>query len=74
MWGCQCRFCGNKATDAAHVIPRTKLGKHRYADPRLGRPLCRRCHGLQEAGTLEWSGATLRVSIDAANKYLKVKI
>jgi 5-methylcytosine-specific restriction endonuclease McrA len=44
--GYECYFCGGKATDAAHVIPRSQLGpKTRYAAPQFnGRPLCRACH------------------------------
>ncbi len=51
-WGHKCYHCGNKATDAAHVISRAHLGPHRYAAPLAnGRPLCRTCHDSQG---IEW--------------------
>ncbi len=39
------------ATDAAHIIKRSRLGtKLAYATPEFARPLCRPCHRIQELG------------------------
>lgn len=38
-----------RATDAAHIVKRSRIGAAlAYCSPRLGRPLCRPCHELQE--------------------------
>ena len=57
FWGYFCVLCHGKApaTDAAHVIPRSKLGPLRYADVHFARPAHRKCHELQEAGKLDFS-------------------
>jgi hypothetical protein len=56
LYGDRCFFCGWKATDTMHIIPRRFLNKRqRYAAPSLNaRPGCRRCHGDQEAGRLHF--------------------
>jgi hypothetical protein len=39
------------ATDAAHIIKRSRLGtKWAYASAEFARPLCRECHRIQELG------------------------
>ena len=38
-----------RAIDAAHIVKKSRLGtKLAYISERLGRPLCRPCHDLQE--------------------------
>jgi hypothetical protein len=55
------------ATDAAHIIKRSRLGAAlAYADPRLGRPLCRACHVEQELGLDPAFAFPLADRIDAA--------
>ncbi len=39
------------ATDAAHIIKRSRMGAAlAYASVQFGRPLCRSCHAAQELG------------------------
>ena len=50
IFGSKCYFCGGKATDAMHIIPRRLLSRvQRYARPDLNsRPGCRACHRRTE--------------------------
>jgi hypothetical protein len=74
-WGTTCWICRKRrASDAAHVISRTKLGKHRYDSPLLGRPLCRQCHIEQTLGKVDFDRAAKRLALRAANSVLKVPI
>jgi len=58
-----------------HVVPRSKLGKHRYAFPRYnGRPGCRECHRRQESGELEFALIDRQEAVLFLNKVLKVKL
>jgi len=63
--------CMHDALDAAHIVPRSAIGpKHAYLEPRAnGRPLCRPCHKLQEAGLIEFSDAEYNAAIRALNKH-----
>ena len=74
--GKKCWHCGGEATDAAHIIPRSRLGpKLRYAIPvENGRPACRRCHELQESRIIEFPLSVVRAAIRAHNKIAKVKM
>jgi hypothetical protein len=54
IYGSACILCWRPARDAAHVIARAKLGKLRFADPALARPLCRNCHILVDTHQLHW--------------------
>jgi len=64
-----------RAIDAAHVINRgTKLGPLRFADARLGRPLCRECHDAQGAHEIEFSLKDQREAVAAHNEIAKVKL
>lgn len=51
----RCRHCGAGAyLEAAHVVPRSRIGAGRGAeDPRNIVPLCRLCHAAQHRGELE---------------------
>lgn len=73
-----CHWCPKKATDAAHVIPRSQLGKpQRYACPEEnGRPACRACHDRNEANdpARQFSLAIRRKAVRALNKVSKVPI
>jgi hypothetical protein len=70
-----CFFCGKAATDAMHIIPRSKLGPLRYAIPvQNGRPGCRECHERQERGELRFGIRFVRIAIAAHNKIAKVKL
>lgn len=69
------RGCGERATDAAHVIARSKLGQHRYVCPEEnGRPLCRKHHNEQESALWDFPAGVMRRAIAALNKVLKVKL
>lgn len=62
-----------QADDAAHIIKRSQLGtKLAYASPRLGRPLCRGCHVLQEMGLDPRYEFPLADRIDAARAHNEV--
>ena len=70
-----CVFCGGQgATDAAHVIPRSKLGHLRYADPRLARPAHRHCHEAQTRNETDFSLDVRRAAIRAHNEIAKQKL
>jgi hypothetical protein len=70
-----CVFCGKPgATDAAHVIPRSKLGQLRYACVKFARPAHRHCHESQERGEIDFSIAIRRDAIKAHNKLAKCHI
>ena len=70
-----CVFCGKQgATDAAHVIPRSRLGPLRYADARLARPAHRECHERQERGEIDFSLAVRRDAVKAHNQIAKIKM
>jgi len=75
-WGHKCYFGWNhQATDAAHIIPRSRLGKQRYACAKMnGRPVCRRHHEAQEAGLIDFTLADRRRAVVALNKVLKDRI
>ena len=57
VYGSSCHFCGGPATDAMHVIDRSRLSaRQRYAFAELnGRPGCRSCHESQGAGVVSFS-------------------
>jgi hypothetical protein len=70
-----CFLCDKPgATDAAHVVSRTLLGPHRYADPRLARPAHRTCHDRQTRHEIEFSPKIRREAIKVANALCRVKI
>ena len=70
-YGNKCIHCGGHATDASHVLRRgMHLGPLRYADPRLARPSCRRCHDAEKP----FSKAVRLDAIRAHNKLAKVAI
>lgn len=76
-WGNACYRgkCKKRATDAAHVIPRSQLGPQRYAcAEQNGRPLCRDHHNEQEAGLWDFSAKDKRAAIRALNLVLKIKL
>ena len=74
-WGNKCYRCKAHATDAAHIIPRSKLGPHRYASPVTnGRPLCRTCHDSQEKGEWDFPKVIRNRAIRALNKVLKIRL
>jgi hypothetical protein len=73
-YGYTCALCGSRACDAAHVIPRHKLGRHRYADPRLARPLCRDCHIKNTLGQKPFPDDVLYEATQVANQLLKVPL
>lgn len=73
--GRACWKCGNAATDAAHIIPRSQLGPQRYACPvENARPACRRCHDRQERHEIAFPKAWRLKAIRALNRVLRVKI
>ncbi len=74
--GSKCWHCKGDATDASHVIKRALLGpKMRYAMPvENGRPACRRCHRLQEAGTISFPLGVIRAAIRAHNQIAKIPL
>ena len=67
-----------RATDAAHVVKRSRLGAAlAYCSPRLGRPLCRACHEVQELDLdpeFRFSLADRLDAIRAHNEVAKSKI
>ena len=67
-----------RATDAAHVIPRSILGTAlAYASPRLGKPLCRACHDKQGLGLDPAYRFSYAIRLDAAlahNEVAKSKL
>lgn len=68
-----CALCSKPgATDAAHVIPRSKLGPLRYADPRFARPAHRFCHNRQERGEIDFTLAIRREAVRAHNEIAKI--
>jgi hypothetical protein len=70
-----CELCKKPgATDAAHVVSRTALGPHRYADPGLARPAHRECHERQTRHEIHFDIRTQRAAIKVANLFCKVKI
>ena len=70
-----CALCDKPgATDAAHVIPRSKLGPLRYVDPRFARPAHRACHMAQERGEIEFSLIIRRSAVHAHNTLAKIKM
>lgn len=76
-WGPKCwrLDCSARAVGAAHIVPRSKLGPHRYACPKQnGRPLCRRHHDEQEAGLWDFPARIRRQAVDALNEILTVKL
>ncbi len=67
-----CFFCGGRATDAMHIIPRKLLGPLRYEIPvQNSRPGCRSCHDLQGAGKKRFPIRLVRIAIAAHNKIAK---
>ena len=76
-WGNRCYFCGGKATDAMHIIPRSQLGPHRYAcAEENGRPGCRVHHDASEANDprCQFHVSQRRKAVKALNKILKQPI
>ena len=74
-WGNRCYWCGCHATDAAHIVPRSKLGKFRFAYPEEnGRPACRTHHDAQELGMINFRRKDVKEAIHALNKVLKQKL
>jgi len=78
LYGPRCWFfaiCGDvrPAVDAAHIIPKSALGKHRYADPRLARPAHRLCHERYGPQVRQWPLADRIVAAEAANLYVRKK-
>ena len=69
------------ATDAAHVIKKSRMGsslaygsKDGPVDPRLGRPLCRYHHERQESGVLKrdrFSYADVFEAVSIHNQYAR---
>jgi len=74
--GSRCHFCGAHATDAAHIVPRSSLGKaQRYAVPAYnGRPVCRKCHDQLHNGALTFSHLVVWEAKQAVNAISKAKI
>ena len=73
--GDKCYWCGKKATDAAHIIPRSRLGPLRYEMPvENGRPACRTCHELQERGMLVFEAKDLFAAVRHHNRIAKVPL
>lgn len=62
------------ASDAAHVVPRSKLGPLRYADVRLGRPAHRVCHERQERGLIDFMFEIRLDAIRCHNEIAKIKL
>ena len=74
-WGPFCYWCYGIATDAAHIIGRAKLGKHRYAEPVMNsRPACRTCHRAQTDNKLEFALADRLMAVAALNKHLTIPL
>jgi hypothetical protein len=74
-WGHKCYKCNGRATDAAHVISRARLGPHRYAAASInGRPLCRSCHEGQEAGLWDFPEFVKKKAIAALNRICKIPL
>ena len=70
-----CIFCGKPgATDAAHVIPRSKLGPLRYACIEFARPAHRHCHESQERGEIDFPIDVRRDAVRAHNQIAKVRM
>lgn len=70
-----CALCNRPgASDAAHVIPRSKLGPLRYADVRFARPAHRLCHDQVDRHIIEWPIHILADAISAHNQIAKVKL
>jgi hypothetical protein len=66
----KCVLCRRaNATDAAHVVSRVVLGKHRFADPGLARPACRSCHEKQTRHEIDFPIAIRRSAIKIANDF-----
>src|SRR3990172_3103400 len=53
----ECQYCGGKAENLDHVIPRTKGGTHTWDNLVAA---CRRCNGKKADKTLAQSGLKLR--------------
>ena len=75
MFGQKCFFCGHNATDAAHVVKRSRIGaKLAYCDPRIGRSLCRKCHCKQEVGEISFPLNVRQEAIEVHNIFARVKL
>jgi hypothetical protein len=63
--------CLKDATDPMHVVPRSQLGpKTRFALGAInGRPGCRVCHDLEDAGRLSFPDAVYNRAVRALNKF-----
>jgi hypothetical protein len=74
--GSACFFCGKRATDAMHILARSRIGaKLWYANPETNsRPGCRACHDAQGAGDLQFPKPLLRAAIRSHNKLARVPI
>ena len=53
----ECQYCGEKAENIDHVIPRTKGGRHTWDNLVAA---CRKCNSRKADKTLAQSGLTLR--------------
>lgn len=87
-WGPWCYFHANRtpperveAVDPGHIIRRSKMGAAiAYGapggppDPRLGRPLCRECHDLEDVGKLKWPLALRQQAVEAHNEWAVSKL
>ena len=74
-WGNRCFFGEEYAQDAAHIVDRNELGKHRYACPEEnGRPVCRPHHDAIHAHTLAFPKAVYNRAVRALNRHLKGKL
>ena len=75
QWGDKCWRCGRKAEEAAHIVGRAHLGKHRYACPEWNsRPLCRECHRAQTDNLWFWPAHVRREAVRELNKVLKIPL
>lgn len=63
------------ATEAAHVVGRAHLGRHRYADERLARPLHHACHVAIDTHRAAWPPEILAEAMEAYRALLvRVKV
>ena len=70
-----CALCGKPgAVDAAHVIPRSRLGPLRYADVRFARPAHRECHTQVDRHEIGWPEDVYRDAVLAHNAIAKIRI
>jgi hypothetical protein len=73
----RCWFCAQPATVAMHIIPRSMLGKHRYACAEVnGRPGCPSCNAKGAIGDIPASYGlhALCVAVTALNEKLNIEL